>query len=60
MVAVSFGELSMSDDAFVFDFTGDRLAAAPGFDEFADSNNPKYAGDVYLCFALQPYWSMGE
>jgi sporulation protein YlmC with PRC-barrel domain len=57
MVAVPFGELSMSRDAYAFDFTGDRLATAPAFDEFADSNNPKYAGDVYIYFGLQPYWS---
>jgi hypothetical protein len=59
MVAVPFGELSMSGNAYAFNFTDDRLAAAPGFDEFADSNNPTYARDVYVYFGLQPYWSEG-
>jgi sporulation protein YlmC with PRC-barrel domain len=60
MIAVPFGELSMSGVAFAFNFTEDRLAATPAFDEFADSNNPEYARDVYIYFGLQPYWTMGE
>jgi len=60
MVAVPFGELSMSGDAFAFNFTDDRLAAAPAYKEFADASNPQKAGDTYRYFGLQPYWSEGE
>jgi len=59
MVAVPFGELSMSGNAFAFNFTDDRLAAAPTYNEFADANNPKRAEDIYRYFGLQPYWSEG-
>ena len=59
MVAVPFDELSMSGNAFAFNFTGDRLASAPVF-MFADADNPRYARDVYGYFGLQPYWTTGE
>jgi sporulation protein YlmC with PRC-barrel domain len=59
MVAVPFSELSVSGDAFAFNFTGDRLASAPVF-MFADADNPRYARDVYVYFGLQPYWTIGE
>jgi sporulation protein YlmC with PRC-barrel domain len=59
MVAVPFGELSMSGNAYAFNFTDDRLAAAPTYNEFADANNPKRAEDIYRYFGLQPYWSEG-
>jgi len=59
MVAVPFGELSMTGNAFAFNFTGDRLASAPVF-MYADADNPRYARDVYVYFGLQPYWTIGE
>ena len=59
MVAVPFGELSMSGNAFAFNFTENRLAAAPTYYEFADANNPQKAEDSYRYFGLQPYWSEG-
>ncbi len=56
-VAVPFGELSMSGDAFVVNTTGDKLAAAPGFNESKDMGNREYAASVYGFFGVQPYWT---
>lgn len=58
-VAVPFGGLSMSGNAFALNTTEDRLAAAPGFDEFADTHNLQKAEDIYVYFGLQPYWTEG-
>ncbi len=59
LVAVPFGELSMTGNAFALNTTEDRLAAAPGFMEFADANNPQKAADIYRYFGEQPYWTEG-
>ena len=58
-VAVPFGELSMSGNAFVLNTTGDRLASAPMFNENGDMNNMKWAESVYRFFDQQPYWTEG-
>ena len=56
-VAVPFDELSMSDHAFVLNTTGEKLAAAPRFNENADMGNRDYAARVYMFFGVQPYWT---
>ena len=56
-VAVPFSELSMSGNVFSLNTTGEKLAAAPGFDESADMNNLKYAENVYKYFGQRPYWT---
>ena len=58
-VAVPFGELSMSGNAFVLNTTGDRLASAPMFNENGDMNNMEWAESVYRFFGQQPYWTEG-
>ena len=58
-LAVPFGDLSMSGSVFALNSTEDRLAAAPGFDEFVDTNNSQKAEDIYKYFGLQPYWTEG-
>jgi sporulation protein YlmC with PRC-barrel domain len=58
-VAVPFGELSMKGNTFVLDTTGERLAAAPSFDEYSDMNNLKWAESVYRFFGQRPYWTEG-
>jgi hypothetical protein len=56
-VAVPFSELSMSGNAFSLNTTGEKLAAAPGFDESADMGNREYASSVFRFFGVQPYWT---
>jgi len=56
-VAVPFGELSISGNAFVLNTTRDRLAAAPSFNQYSDMNNLKWANNVYKFFGQKPYWS---
>jgi len=58
-VAVPFGELSMKGDTFVLNTTGDRLASAPRFDEYGDTNNMEWAESVYRFFGQTPYWTEG-
>ncbi len=57
LVAVPFGELSMSGNAFVLNVTEDRLAAAPGLTGYADLSNRQYADSIYRFFGVQPYWT---
>jgi sporulation protein YlmC with PRC-barrel domain len=59
-VAIPFRELSFSGNAFVLNTTGDRLAAAPSFNESADMGNREYAARVYGFFGVQPYWTDEE
>lgn len=59
-VAVPFSELSMSGNVFSLNTTGERLAAAPGFDESADMGNREYATSVFRFFGVQPYWTEEE
>jgi hypothetical protein len=57
-VAVPFGTLSTrGEDVFVLNTTSEQLALAPGFDEFSDLNNSRWAGNVYRYFGQQPYWT---
>jgi hypothetical protein len=56
-VAVPFDELSRSGNVFALNATGEKLAAAPGFNESADRGNREYAASVYRFFGVQPYWT---
>jgi len=56
-VAVPFSELSMSGNVFALNTTGEKLAAAPTFNESADMNNLRYAENVYKYFGQRPYWT---
>jgi sporulation protein YlmC with PRC-barrel domain len=58
LVAVPFGELSMSGNAFVFNADGTKLASAPEF-RGADLGDQRKAEDIYLFFGAQPYWTTG-
>ena len=58
VVAVPFGTFSgQGENAFVINTSEEQLASAPGFNEFSDLRNPRWAGDVYRYFGLSPYWS---
>ena len=58
LVAAPFSACSRTgEDVFVLNVTADQLASAPGFDEFADLDNVRYAANVYLHFGLQPHWT---
>ena len=58
LIAVPFGALSArGENGFVLNTTRQQLTTASGFDEFADLNNPRWAGDVYRYFGQQPYWT---
>jgi sporulation protein YlmC with PRC-barrel domain len=59
-VAVPFGELSMSGNAFVLNTTRDRLASAPSFNAYADMNDLKWARNAYRFFGQRPYWTEGN
>jgi len=57
-VAVPFGILSVrSDNVFVLNTSGEKLAMAPGFDESNNLNDSRWAGDVYRYFGQEPYWT---
>jgi len=56
-VAVPFNELSMSGHVFALNTTGEKLEAAPSFNESADMGNREYAASVYRSFGVQPYWT---
>jgi sporulation protein YlmC with PRC-barrel domain len=58
LVAIPFGTFSgLGENAFTINTSKEQLASAPGFNEFADLRNPRWAGDVYRYFGLSPYWS---
>jgi sporulation protein YlmC with PRC-barrel domain len=59
-VAVPFGELSMSGNAFVLNTTRDRLASAHSFNAYADMNDLKWARNTYRFFGQRPYWTEGD
>jgi sporulation protein YlmC with PRC-barrel domain len=59
-VAVPFNELSVSGNVFALNATGEKLAAAPGFNERADMGDREYAASVYRFFGVQPYWTEEE
>jgi len=40
--------------------TEDRLAAAPGFNQYSDMNNIEWDENVYKFFGVQPYWTEEE
>jgi sporulation protein YlmC with PRC-barrel domain len=61
LVAVPFGTFSgLGENALIINTSEDQLASAPGFNEFSDLRNPRWAGDVYRSFGLSPYWSEKE
>jgi sporulation protein YlmC with PRC-barrel domain len=58
LVAVPFSTLSVhGENVFMVNTTGEQLALAPGFDEFGNFENSRWAGDVYRYFGQQPYWT---
>jgi sporulation protein YlmC with PRC-barrel domain len=58
LVAVPFSTLSARDEnVFMVNTTGEQLALAPGFDDFSNFENSRWAGDVYRYFGQQPYWT---
>ncbi len=58
LIAVPFGALSTrGENGFVLNTSREQLALASGFDESADLNNSRWAGDVYRYFGEQPYWT---
>jgi sporulation protein YlmC with PRC-barrel domain len=58
LIAVPFSALSTrGENGFVLNTTREQLAIASGFDEFADLNSLRWAGDVYRYFGQQPYWT---
>lgn len=61
LIAVPFSTLSIrGENSFVLNTTRERLAIAFDFDASADLNNPRWAGDVYRYFGVQPYWTEQE
>ena len=58
LVAVPFGELSMSGNTFVLNSDGAKLAAAPEF-KSSDLGDRRRAEDIYRYFGAQPYWTTG-
>ncbi len=61
LIAVPFGALSGGgENGFVLNTSSEQLASAPSFSESMDSNNPRWAGDIYRHFGVQPYWSEEE
>ena len=61
LIAVPFSTLSISgENSFALNTTRERLAIAFDFDASADLNNPRWAGDVYRYFGVQPYWTEQE
>jgi sporulation protein YlmC with PRC-barrel domain len=58
MVAVPFSALSRTEDqVFALDFGRDRLAAAPGFHNYAEVGNRTWAEDSYRFYGIEPYWT---
>jgi sporulation protein YlmC with PRC-barrel domain len=58
LVAVPFSALSTrGGNVFILNTSREQLASAPSFNEFADLDNPRWAGDVYRYFGEEPYWT---
>jgi len=61
LIAVPFGTLSIrGENSFVLNTTRERLALAFDFNASGDLNNPRWAGDTYRYFGVQPYWTEQE
>lgn len=61
LIAVPFGVLSArGENGFVLNTSREQLASAPSFSESVDLDNPRWAGDVYRYFGVEPYWSEQE
>jgi len=61
LIAVPFSTLSIrGENDFVLNTTRDRLALSYDFDASGDLSNPRWAGDVYRYFGVQPYWTEKE
>lgn len=57
LVAVPFSTLSRSEEnTFALNIAGEKLAAAPIFNEREDISNREYAAGVYRFFGVQPCW----
>jgi sporulation protein YlmC with PRC-barrel domain len=61
LIAVPFSTLSIrGENSLVLNTTRERLALAFDFDASGDLNNPRWAGDTYRYFGVQPYWTEQE
>ncbi len=61
LLAVPFADLSIHrENVFVLDTSREKLTLAPSFIASADLSNPRWAGDVYRYFGVEPYWSEQE
>ena len=61
LIAIPFNSLSIrGENDLVLNTTRDRLALSYDFDASADLNNPRWAGDVYRYFGVEPYWTEQE
>ncbi|MGO8991350.1 MAG: PRC-barrel domain-containing protein [bacterium] len=61
LIAVPFSTLSIrGENGFVLNTTRERLALSFDFDASGDLNNPRWAGDTYRYFGVQPYWTEQE
>jgi len=61
LIAVPFSTLSIrGENSFVLNTTRERLALAFDFDASGDLNNPRWAGDTYRYFGVEPYWTEQE
>ena len=58
MVAVPFSALSRTEDHdFALHISGERLAAAPSFYNYAEVGNRAWAESSYRFFGIEPYWT---
>ena len=61
LIAVPFSTLSIrGENDLVLNTTRERLALSFDFDASGDLNNPRWAGDTYRYFGVQPYWTEQE
>ena len=61
LIAVPFSTLSIrGENSFVLNTTRERLALGFDFDASGDMNNPRWAGDTYRYFGVEPYWTEQE
>jgi sporulation protein YlmC with PRC-barrel domain len=61
LIAVPFSTVSIhGGNGFVLNTTKERLALGFDFNASGDLSNPRWAGDVYRYFGVQPYWTEKE
>ena len=59
MAAVPISAVSRSGETFALNITKDRLMTAPAF-AWSNTNDRRYAENLYRHYGLQPYWEMRE